>query len=221
MTPTVSCTMMTAGRRAFIPRTIALFLAQSEPDCELVILDQGSIPVADLVPQHPRIVYRHEPARTLGAAQNRCCELCSAPVIVHWDDDDWHAPTRVATQRAALARANADICGLAVIPFLSDEGSAAWDYRWEASAPWVFGATFAYRRDLWDRHRFAEVPVGYDNLFVQGVTGARILPQGDDGWFVARVHGGNTSAKRTDGPHWYPRDPAPLLARVGARNGVW
>ncbi len=221
VTPSVSCIMPTAARRAFIPRAIALFLAQTEPDCEFIILDQGAIPIADLVPHHPRIVYRYEPGRILGDAHNRLCELASAPIIVQWDDDDWHGPTRVTTQCAALDRARADICGLACVPFLSDDGTAAWDYRWESPAPWVFGATFAYRRDLWERHPFAAVSVGYDNLFVQGVTGARILPQADGGWFVARIHASNTSAKRTDGPHWYPRDPAPLLTRVGGSYGRW
>ncbi len=216
-----SCVMPTANRPAFVPRAIALFLAQTEPDCELIVYDQSDVPVADLVPAHPRIVYRWEPRRILGEAQNRCCELASGTTIIHWDDDDWQGPTRVATQLAALDRARADIAGLARIPFLADDAGAAWDYAWEAPVPWVYGATFAYRRDLWLRQRFEPVQIGHDNLFVLAPTGARVLAMADDGWFVARVHAGNTSPKRTGGPYYYPRDPAPLRARVGATDGRW
>ena len=38
----VSCVMPTANRRQWVPRAIALFLAQDYPDCELLIVDDGT-----------------------------------------------------------------------------------------------------------------------------------------------------------------------------------
>lgn len=206
--------MPTADRRAHVGAAIAAFARQTHADRELLILDDGDVAVADLVPDDPRIRYwRSDRRRVIGAARNWLCERAGGEVIVHWDDDDWHGPARVAAQAAALVRARADICGLATVPFLDDAGDAAWDYVWEAAAPWVYGASFAYRRDFWARRPFAEIHVGEDNDFVLGNPG-RVLAIPDADWFVARVHAANTALKRTGGPHWHPRDPAPLRARI-------
>ena len=48
--PPVSCLMPTYNRRPFAARAIDAFLAQDYPERELVILDDGEDPIADLVP---------------------------------------------------------------------------------------------------------------------------------------------------------------------------
>ncbi len=48
--PLVSCIMPTRDRRAFVPRAIAYFLRQDYANKELVIVDDGTDPVSDLVP---------------------------------------------------------------------------------------------------------------------------------------------------------------------------
>ena len=121
----VSAIMPTADRRRFVPQAIAAFLAQTQEDAELVILDDGEDEVADLVPDHPRIRYvRETERRILGDKRNRLCALARGAIILHWDDDDWHAPDRIARQCAALEATGADMCGLDRVIFLSDDGSA-------------------------------------------------------------------------------------------------
>jgi glycosyltransferase involved in cell wall biosynthesis len=93
---TVTCIMPTADRRRFVPAAIRLFLEQDCEDKELVIVDDGSDRVGDIIPQHPQIRYIALPRRIrLGAKRNLACEAARGDVIVHRDDDDWHAPWRL------------------------------------------------------------------------------------------------------------------------------
>jgi len=48
--PVVSCIMPTYNRRKFVPQAIRYFLRQSYEPKELLIIDDGSDPVNDLVP---------------------------------------------------------------------------------------------------------------------------------------------------------------------------
>jgi glycosyltransferase involved in cell wall biosynthesis len=216
----VTAIMPTADRRAYVGRAIAAFQRQTCNDRELLILDTGRDAVADLIPPDPRIRYWRDDPQTIGAARNALCAQAAGAIIVHWDDDDWHGPTRLAEQVAGLVSARADIGGMATVPFLSDDATAAWDYVWEAVAPWVYGGSFAYTREFWARRPFADIQIGEDSDFVLNNLG-RVLAFPDASWFIARVHPGNTARKNTGGAHWYPRDPAPLLARIAAQGGRW
>ena len=53
----VSCIMPTFNRREFVAQAIQYFLAQDYPCKELVIVDDGTESVADLVPNDPRVRY--------------------------------------------------------------------------------------------------------------------------------------------------------------------
>src|SRR4030095_9083631 len=55
--PLVSCIMPTYNRRLFVPQAIQYFLRQDYPRKELVIVDDGSDPVADLLPPHQPLRY--------------------------------------------------------------------------------------------------------------------------------------------------------------------
>ncbi len=209
----VSCIMPTADRRELAAASIAAFLAQTYTDSELLILDGGTRPIADLVPASDRIRYtRIDRLPIVGTSRNLLCEAARGEIVVHWDDDDWHGPTRLATQVAGMVSARADIAGIAHVPFLRADGAAAWDYVWEAPEPWVYGATFAYRREFWARRPFLPM-MSEDTEFVLHNPG-RVLAFPPTDWFVARVHAGNSIVKRTDGPHWHKRHPAPLKAMI-------
>ncbi|MDV3456338.1 glycosyltransferase [Sphingomonas sp. HF-S4] len=220
MIPRISAIMPTADRRRFVPAAIAQFLAQERADAELVILDDGADSVADLIPGDRRVRYfREEAPRILGDKRNRLCSLARGEVIVHWDDDDWHAPDRLARQLAALDASGADIVGLDQIAFLADDGAQAWDYRWGGRQRWIYGASMAYRRSYWKRRRFPAIRTGEDTRFVLDARDAQIVAMADTDWLVARVHGGNTSPKRTRGGYWTERTPAPLRERIACWSG--
>ena len=205
----VSCIMPTANRRGMVPSSIALFQRQTHPNRELIILDDGTDAVADLVPRDVRIRYvRIPPGLPLGAKRNRACELAAGDVIVHWDDDDWYPPDRIARQVATLANGGA-ACGTSRLFFQDTAQLRAWEYSYRSSdRKWVAGSTLAYRRSAWERNRFREVQVGEDAYFVWGLDGASIVDLDDPSLCVAAVHGANTSPKVTSAVYWRALEPS-------------
>ena len=202
--PLVTCIMPTRDRRAFVPQAIRCFEAQDYPRLELVVVDDGDDPIADLLPADPRLVYVRPDARlSVGAKRNLACERARGEIVVHWDDDDWYPASRVRVQAAALAERGADLCGTSVLYYYDRARERAWRYRYAGGpAVWVAGNTLAYRREAWRSHPFADVQVGEDARFVWAMAPARVVDLQDPGLCVAAVHPGNVSAKDTEGAFW-------------------
>ncbi|MCG8457058.1 MAG: glycosyltransferase family 2 protein [Holophagales bacterium] len=220
----VSCLMPTRDRRAHVPWAIDAFLRQDYPWKELVILDDGDDPVADLVPADSRIRYlRPEASSSLGAKRNRACEAARGEILVHWDDDDWHAPWRLSYQVRELLGREVEVCGLDRLIFFDPGAERAWRYVYPSgSRPWVAGGTLCYRRRYWRRHPFPDKNVGEDNAFAWGVPAGKLGILADDRFYVARVHAGNTSPKRTGGRRWQPIPLAEAVSILGDETArVW
>lgn len=203
--PLVSCVMPTHGRRRFVRQAIRYFLRQTYTNRELVILDDGPDPVADVVPDDPRIRYEGLVGRrrSLGTKRNLACEAARGDLILHWDDDDWMADDRVALQVEALLRDGADASGLDRLLFLQPEGPTAWEYRYIGlRRPWLAGGTLCYTREAWRRHPFPDVKAGEDTRFVWSRAVRRAVALPDPSFYVALIHAGNTSPKRTRGRQW-------------------
>src|SRR5215204_4099526 len=101
--PFVTCIMPTYNRRRFVARAVEYFRRQDYTRSELLIVDDGSDAVQDLVPKRRRVRYIQLPSRhSVGAKRNIACEQARGDIILHWDDDDWHAPHRVRYQVEAL-----------------------------------------------------------------------------------------------------------------------
>lgn len=205
--PLVSCVMPTAGRRRWVPHAIRYFLRQDYPNRELVIVDDGDDAVRDLVPSDSRIRYMRLRRRlTLGAKQNLCVEKSRGDLILHWDDDDWFAPSRISRQVDALLRAGGEICGLPRMLFHDLRTARTWLYDVPSgSRTWLAGGSLLYTRDFWKRGPFPDVQVGADTMFTwtHDLGNAVILP--DHELYVAMIHSSNTSPK-TIGPNWRPWD---------------
>jgi glycosyltransferase involved in cell wall biosynthesis len=215
--PLVSCLMPTADRRPCVPLALKTFLLQDYGPRELVVLDDGLDPIADLVPADPRIRYvRAEPGRSLGEKRNETCRLARGDILVHWDDDDWSAPWRLSYQVRELLAQDADVCGLDRLWFYDPGRDLAWLYRYRGGrSAWVAGSTLCYRRRVWQERPFPDVTEGEDTLWIAWAAGARVLPLACADFFVARVHAGNTSPKPTGGTWWTPRDAGSVRALLG------
>ena len=202
--PLVSCLMPTTDRRAFVPRAIAQFLAQDYPNRELLIVDDGTDRIEDLVPDDPRVRYIGlEHRLVLGAKRNVACEQARGELIVHWDDDDWAASWRLRYQVEQLTAAGADLGGLNRVLFYDPAAGEAWEYEYSrAGAPWVYGATLIYTKAFWRRNPFPLLNVGEDSRFVWANVPKRVLAHDDHRFFVATVHTANTSRKDTRGYRW-------------------
>jgi glycosyltransferase involved in cell wall biosynthesis len=204
--PLVSCIMPTRDRRPYVAQAIEYFLRQDHPVKELIILDDGDDPVADLVPAVARIRYERLDRRmVLGAKRNLACELAAGPLIAHWDDDDWQAAHRLSTQVARLAAAGAEICGASSLLFWEPRGNRAWRYTWpDGRRTWAAGTSLCYPRTLWQRSPFAEVGVGEDTRFVWQAAVRRVADVRADNCVVGLIHPHNTVAKTGRGAYWAP-----------------
>jgi glycosyltransferase involved in cell wall biosynthesis len=111
--------MPTYNRAQWIPLAIARFLKQTFTDAELVILDNGTDNTADVVPAHPRIRYIRQPGPrlTTGEMRNLTCGLAQGDILIHWDDDDWSAPERIALQLEQLNRTGKSLVGFHSISY--------------------------------------------------------------------------------------------------------
>src|SRR5438309_1279330 len=166
VTRLVSCIMPTYNRRAFVPLAIEYFLRQDHLDSELVVVDDGTDSVEDLVLQDSRIRYVRLHSKTSGGAKrNYACEVAKGSVIAHWGNDDWQAPHRLNLQAETLLATGRPACGVAAPLFYEPSTASAWQFSYPIR-PWPCGSSLCYRRDTWERIRFGNKDVGEDTRFV-------------------------------------------------------
>jgi glycosyltransferase involved in cell wall biosynthesis len=200
--------MPTYNRRTFVPRAIEYFLRQDYPNRELIIIDDGTDAIEDLVPADSTAAIRYkrlEKRISLGAKRNLANTEARGEIIVHWDDDDWMAPHRLRYQVETLLKEQADICGLDKLYFFDPLAKKAWQYVYpQNSKPWVYGGTLCYKKAFWNNNPFPDIKVGEDNRFVWSKRSKKIAALPDNTFYVALVHKGNTSPKRTGHSRWHP-----------------
>jgi glycosyltransferase involved in cell wall biosynthesis len=206
--PFITCIMPTYDRRQFVPQAIRCFLRQDYQNAELLILDDGSDPIADCVPQHPRIRYiRLERKLTIGAKRNLACEQSRSDLIIHWDDDDWYPPWRLKAQVRALTESGADLCGSSRVLYYDSAANQSWEYRYTTTGvQWVGGNTLAYTKAFWKRNPFQDIQIGEDSRFLWSDVPKTVADLKEPSLCVASVHRQNTSPKKIAGPFWiaYP-----------------
>ncbi len=202
--PLVSCLMPTYNRRRFVPLAIRYFLRQDYPNKELIVIDDGTDEICDLLPEDERIRYqRLNSKRTLGAKLNLACEMARGTIIAHWDDDDWYAPYRLRYQVGALRDGRTELCGINNLLYLDVRNGETYRYVYPADQRlWLLGSVLCYTKDLWTRHRFAEIDVGMDGLFVWATPSEKVAVLQDTEFAVFTIHDHNVSPKMTQGLWW-------------------
>lgn len=197
--PLVSCIMPTRDRRSFIPDALRGFLAQDYPNLELIIVDDGTDQVQDLLPPDDRITYvRMGNRETLGEKRNIACHFASGDFVVHFDDDDWYSSARVRLQVNTLIDQDADVCGSSLVYYRDVRRGRG--YKFSLGNHWSFcGTTLAYRREAWERGPFLPLQVGEDTAFVIQFPFYRIIDLCDPTLFVCTIHGTNVASARIVG----------------------
>lgn len=215
--PLLSCIMPTYNRRPFVRQAIGYFLRQSYTNSELIVVDDGPDAISDLIPADPRVRYIRLAARaTIGAKRNLACEQARGELIVHWDDDDWTASWRLENQVQGMINSGADLCGLDKPLFYDPRADRAWQYVYPPGGKsWVAGGTLCYTRPFWRENPFPNINVGEDTRFVWGASARRMLALEDPGFFVAIIHPGNTSVKRTSDPRYQAKESAEVRKLLG------
>jgi glycosyltransferase involved in cell wall biosynthesis len=198
--PLVSCIMPTANREKFIPFAITYFTEQNYPNKELVIIDDGKIPVRHLLPNNPQIRYFYtESIGAIGLKRNYAIEKARGSIIIHWDDDDWHAFDWISQEVNFLFTSGADITGIRHAHHFSPIMDSFWygdaDNRNDPNKKvWLHGATLAYYKSYWERHPFKDLQKGEDEEFVQHDDAKVYEHEYIDG-FIAILHPDNTTVK--------------------------
>jgi hypothetical protein len=215
--PLVSCVMPTHDRRPLVTRAIRCWLQQDYPRTELIVVDDGTDRVDDLVPADPRVRYVPLPERrTIGAKRNIGCQHAQGELIVHWDDDDWSAPWRLAYQVEMFLKQDVDVSGLSAVFFCDLVAGKAWRYEYPFQRrPWVADATFCYRRGLWEQSSFPDSSYGIDTTYLWNGSGKRVGSLADPSFYVAMVHSGNTSRKDVRDAWWHPHPISEIASLMG------
>src|SRR5918911_355592 len=85
----VSCLMATRNRRHFIPQALRCFQHQTYKAVELLVLDDGDDPVADLCKGVPRVRYvRFDKPTPAGTKMNAGVAEARGSILQKFDDDD-------------------------------------------------------------------------------------------------------------------------------------
>lgn len=211
--PLVSCICPTANRRRYIPQMLESFRSQSWENKELIILDDGEDSIEDLIPEDPRIRYeRLEQRINIPRKRNLCVQLARGSVIIHFDDDDWSAPGRIAAQLHHLKQFSIGITGFHSILFWEERSRKLWKYF--GSRGYACGTSFAYLKAFWRRYPFPEgVDLGSDNCVIYGARSRNAAITHDGGQLVvARIHGEQSNRKNLNGQNYRAMPPDALPA---------
>jgi glycosyltransferase involved in cell wall biosynthesis len=194
----VSALMPTYNRREFISRSISCFLEQRYPpdwNVELVVLDDGTDPVKDLLPPDDRIKYFYEqPKKNHGEKMNRCFELMQGEYGIVWDDDDFYIPTRLARQIAPfLGNPALQVTGTSTLYYYEHGTQRAWRYTCPRGINWL--ASIAVRKAAWEQCRFDAIAAGADYNFAKRLPAEARHDLNDASLVVASVHSANACQK--------------------------
>jgi glycosyltransferase involved in cell wall biosynthesis len=197
--PLISCVMPTFNRRSFIPLALQCFRAQTYPHKELVVVDDGTDPVVDLVEGLPDVKYRGLRRRlTIGAKRNLGCHEAKGEFIAHWDDDDWYAPNRLELQVAPLLAGTADLTGFTNRFVLEMPRGQFWttadSLHRRMFVGDVHGGTLLYRKNFVKENiRYPETNLAEDAVLIQQAMrrSKRLMRLENDGTFVYLRHGKN------------------------------
>jgi hypothetical protein len=111
-------------------------------------------------------------------------------ILIHWDDDDWSHPNRIAEQVALLQASGADCVGYNEMLFWREPGvgrdkdgtsrgcpicqtlpcscdGQAWLYTGTRGGVPALGTSLCYWRKTWERHHFANETQGVEDHWLR------------------------------------------------------
>lgn len=221
----VSAVMPTTPTRLpFIEKSIKYFRAQTFLDAELVILSREYSPdIAKLAGD--RVMYGADTSinEITGAMRNAVNKCADGKIIIHWDDDDWYAPERIADEVGFLISSGKQVIGYHDMFYYRPADQSFFKYRYNVSKDmphYAVGTSQCYWREYWEQNPFRSIKVGEDSAFSIVASQNKVLTTKDNcGMLVALAHPGSTS-KPLFGSSQFPRvdkleAPQAFLSEVG------
>ena len=195
----VSCVMPTCNRAPWVRNAVALFLRQTYPHRELVVVDDsddGGATRTAVPTDDPRIRYvRAGDGMTLGGKRNLGASEARGSIIALWDDDDWYGPDRLAVQVAPLLAGEADITAFGDCTFLWLHEKRFWQVTPELM-PRLFllgivAGSQVFLKTLLAHTQFPKIDLIEEARFASDAVsrGARLQRVSHEGHFVYVRHG--------------------------------
>ncbi len=113
--PTVCSIMLTRDRPEMAKRAVECWMEQTYENKRLLIIASGEsnvyCPAFLLYPNCNIYMQPSLNGWTIGAIRNYANAKTGADILLHWDDDDWSNPNRIAEQVSLLQSSGADAVG--------------------------------------------------------------------------------------------------------------
>lgn len=195
--PRVSCVCPTTPARSkWLPKAIDCVLSQTWDHSELVIVADGSWTAnpAALAALGSRILIVHEcdEGMSIGAKRNIGNLAASGEIIIHWDDDDFSYPSRIADQVDRLLATGKAVTGYHSMRFT--DGEKWWKYK--GTPEFAFDTSLCYRKSFWERHPFDDINDGLEAGFRAAAIREKTFVSVDGSEMMhATIHPGNTGPR--------------------------
>lgn len=186
----VSCIMATRNRGAFVRQAIRCFLRQTYEDSELIVVDDGDEPAADLRRGASRVRYlRLEKQTPVGTKLNIGVGEARGTILQKLDDDDYYAPDFLEKAVMGLATGEPERTVVAWGSFLVLlAGGTQLHFSGEH---WAAGGTLCFHREVWRRAQFRDTPGEVDKSFLLDHHPNLLRVRAPESYLLVR-HGGNT-----------------------------
>lgn len=204
----ISVIMLTYNREKLVSRSIESILAQTYPDFEFIIVDNGSTDrsgeiAGEYAAKDGRIRVIHRGRGNIGAGRNTGLDAVLGEYIAFIDDDDWAEPDFLDFLLNLIEENHADaaICGAADKAFdekkIMSAEEALIELLWRKKYNMAF-PTKLFRRELIENLRFPE-DGAYDDiaLMYKLLAGARRVAYHGLPKYTFYRHEGNNSAWTT------------------------
>ena len=239
--PTVCAIMLTRDRPELARKAVECFRAQTYPIKSLLVWDTSvemkpgkrlevprewlpDIQYAFYGPQEYSIGELRNNAIQYGASEVVCTvgsdkELIGAPdVLIHWDDDDWSSPNRIAEQVELLQTSGADVVGYNDMLFWRSAGigrdGQSWLYTVIPGLVPALGTSLCYWRKTWEKQKFANAPGPQGGseygAWLKGLNVKTAPSVQDEPRMIARIHAGNASRHAYNLEHWVKYQGTPV-----------
>ena len=207
--PLVCAIMLTRDRPEMAARAVRCFREQTYKNRVLQIWSTSGFPDPERDRPANEFFTEDVPDYSIGELRNRANDwhnAFDAAILIHWDDDDWSHPNRIAEQVALLQSSCADAVGYNQVLCWDTTGPGeAWVYS-NGNPSYAMGATLAYWRETWERNLFGDISKGEDNRFLQAILNAGGSVAAFQGFgadsmplaplvtprLIYSIHGGNT-----------------------------
>ncbi len=211
--PLVCAVMLTKDRPEMAKRAVECFRKQTYQNKRILVVNSGPKPLFTEATDLREPCFVGIDALTIGALRNHAARYASShyttrddcpEIFIHWDDDDYSHPNRIAEQVALLQSSGKQCVGYREMLFWKEPWKAPRNGDWEDQhEAWLYrnndpryclGTSLCYWREVWEKRPFKDVSRGEDFFWLQGVDSLGVsswTPNISDPRMIASIHSGN------------------------------